>query len=251
MMMNKPTPNLSLGIHPPKSEIRNPQSDTPQPTSATPHLQSEIRNPTSDTPQSPSAIRHPTSAIRAPTSEIHHPSPHIRNPKSEIRHPPSFVHLHVHSHYSMMWGVSSVTALCKKAAEAGCEYLALTDTNGLYGLIHFLEVARQYGIRPIVGAHLQVNCHNVSGARQAIPPSRTHHSLLISFSWPKPHGVMSSSPTCSPNATSMRIFPYFATSPTHRKTLRCSAPTRTSSGRCAPVPSAGLKSFPDPLVARH
>jgi DNA-directed DNA polymerase III PolC len=74
----------------------------------------------------------------------------------------SFVHLHVHSHYSMMWGVSPVKTLCRKAAEAGNEYLALTDTNGLYGLIRFLEAARQYGIQPIVGANLQ-----------------THHSSLV------------------------------------------------------------------------
>lgn len=71
----------------------------------------------------------------------------------------SFVHLHVHSHYSMMQGVSSVNALCQKAAEAGCEYLALTDTNGLYGLIHFLEAARRHGLRPIVGATLQTHEH--------------------------------------------------------------------------------------------
>jgi DNA-directed DNA polymerase III PolC len=68
----------------------------------------------------------------------------------------SFVHLHVHSHYSMMWGVSSVKVLCETATAAGFEYLALTDTNGFYGLINFLEAARQHGIRPIVGVHLQV-----------------------------------------------------------------------------------------------
>jgi DNA-directed DNA polymerase III PolC len=68
---------------------------------------------------------------------------------------PSFVHLHVHSHYSMMWGVSSVEALCRAAAAAGFEYLALTDTNGFYGLINFLEAARKHRIRPIVGAHIE------------------------------------------------------------------------------------------------
>lgn len=67
----------------------------------------------------------------------------------------SFVHLHVHSHYSMMWGVSSVKVLCETAAEAGFRTLALTDTNGFYGLIHFLEAARQAGIHPIVGAALE------------------------------------------------------------------------------------------------
>ncbi len=164
-MMNKPTQNLSLGTHHPNSEMRNSQSDTPQSPPAMQHPTSAIRAPTSDIRYLPSEPPHPPSDIR-------NPSPHIRNPQSAIRNPQSFVHLHVHSHYSMMWGVSSVTRLCKKAAEAGCEYLALTDTNGLYGLIHFLEAARQYGIRPIVGANLQINGHAVGGAPAGNPSTR-------------------------------------------------------------------------------
>ena len=113
------------------------------------------------------------------------PSSDISHPKSEIRNPKSFVHLHVHSHYSMMQGVSSVKALCQKAAEAGCEYLALTDTNGLYGLIHFLEAARQHGLRPIVGATLQTHAHARNSPSTPAAPSTphpsplTHHSSLI------------------------------------------------------------------------
>ncbi len=66
-----------------------------------------------------------------------------------------FVHLHVHSHYSMMRGVSSVKELCQAASAAGFRHLALTDTNGFYGLINFLEAARQCGIHPIVGATVE------------------------------------------------------------------------------------------------
>jgi len=73
----------------------------------------------------------------------------------------SFVHLHVHSNFSMMRGVSSAENLCKAAKTAGFNTLAITDTNGFYGLIHFLEAARQYGIRPIVGAHLQTKTETV------------------------------------------------------------------------------------------
>ncbi len=92
----------------------------------------------------------------------------------------SFVHLHVHSHYSMMQGVSSVKALCQKAAKAGSEYLALTDTNGLYGLIHFLEAARHHGLRPIVGATLQIHAH--AGNSPSIPAAPPHSSLLTPHS---------------------------------------------------------------------
>jgi error-prone DNA polymerase len=68
---------------------------------------------------------------------------------------PDFVHLHVHSFYSMMNGVSSPEALCKEAKKAGFTHLALTDTNGFYGLVNFLEAARANGIEPIVGVEVK------------------------------------------------------------------------------------------------
>jgi DNA-directed DNA polymerase III PolC len=67
----------------------------------------------------------------------------------------AFVHLHVHSHYSLMWGASSLHALCAAATQNGQEALALTDTNGFYGLVNFLAAARQHHLRPLVGVHLQ------------------------------------------------------------------------------------------------
>ena len=57
----------------------------------------------------------------------------------------------------MMRGTSSVDDLCRAAAEKGFEFLALTDTNGFYGLIHFLEAARKHKIRPIAGVHLKTD----------------------------------------------------------------------------------------------
>ncbi|MFO0772690.1 MAG: DNA polymerase III subunit alpha [Nitrospiraceae bacterium] len=74
----------------------------------------------------------------------------------------SFVHLHTHSSYSPMWGVPTVKTLCQAAQSQGQDYLALTDTNGLYGAIRFLEVAREHGLKPILGAEL------VSGQHRAV-----------------------------------------------------------------------------------
>ncbi|MGH8701930.1 MAG: PHP domain-containing protein, partial [Burkholderiales bacterium] len=50
--------------------------------------------------------------------------------------------------------MSSLEALCEAARAQGADTLALTDTNGLYGAIRFLEVAKQAGLRPIIGAEL-------------------------------------------------------------------------------------------------
>lgn len=70
-----------------------------------------------------------------------------------------FVHLHVHSSYSPMSGVPSLASLCAAAKRQGWERLALTDTNGLYGAVRFLEVAREAGIKPILGAELVHGLH--------------------------------------------------------------------------------------------
>ena len=71
----------------------------------------------------------------------------------------SFVHLNVHSHYSRGWGIGTIEELCRSAKEQGMNRLALTDTNGLYGLIYFIQRAREVGIQPIVGSELTTDEH--------------------------------------------------------------------------------------------
>ncbi|NLI83661.1 MAG: DNA polymerase III subunit alpha [Deltaproteobacteria bacterium] len=85
----------------------------------------------------------------------------------------AFVHLHVHSHYSLMRGVSSPEALCRAARSRGYDTLAITDTNGFHGLINFLETARRNGIHPIVGAHLKTRCE------EAVALARTERGYSI------------------------------------------------------------------------
>ncbi|HLB59929.1 MAG TPA: PHP domain-containing protein, partial [Bdellovibrionota bacterium] len=71
----------------------------------------------------------------------------------------NFTHLHVHSYYSPMRGVSSIEELCEAAQLMGMSRIALTDTNGLYGLIFFLEIAKEHKLEPIVGAELVTEKH--------------------------------------------------------------------------------------------
>jgi error-prone DNA polymerase len=69
-----------------------------------------------------------------------------------------FVQLHVHSSYSPMAGIP-LPALCLAAQQQQASALALTDTNGLYGIIRFLELAREAGLRPILGTELLHHGH--------------------------------------------------------------------------------------------
>jgi len=65
-----------------------------------------------------------------------------------------FIHLNVHSHYSKGWGIPDVDEICDAVRACGMDRVALTDTNGVYGLFRFLEACREAGLRPIVGAEL-------------------------------------------------------------------------------------------------
>ncbi|HXG44216.1 MAG TPA: DNA polymerase III subunit alpha [Gemmatimonadales bacterium] len=73
-----------------------------------------------------------------------------------------FIHLHVHSWFSLGSGVSSPEALVEAAAARGFTALACTDINGVYGAVEFQQAALARGIRPILGAHL------VAGGEEAV-----------------------------------------------------------------------------------
>jgi DNA-directed DNA polymerase III PolC len=66
----------------------------------------------------------------------------------------AFVHLHVHSNYSLLQGVFSVQELIAAAVRLGMPAVALTDTNGLYGAMLFYEAAREAGVKPIIGTEI-------------------------------------------------------------------------------------------------
>jgi len=61
------------------------------------------------------------------------------------------VHLHVHSHFSLLDGNPTVPGLVKAAKDAGMEALALTDHGNLYGAVEFMREAKAAGIKPIPG----------------------------------------------------------------------------------------------------
>jgi DNA polymerase-3 subunit alpha len=63
----------------------------------------------------------------------------------------SFVHLHCHSHYSLLDGASRIPELVARAKELGMNSLALTDHGNLYGAIEFYRECQAAGLNPIVG----------------------------------------------------------------------------------------------------
>ncbi|MCL6631122.1 MAG: DNA polymerase III subunit alpha [Alicyclobacillus herbarius] len=68
----------------------------------------------------------------------------------------TFVHLHVHSEYSLRQAPLRLTQLVERAAQLGMPAVAVTDTNALYGAVSFYTLAQKAGIQPILGAQLSV-----------------------------------------------------------------------------------------------
>jgi DNA polymerase-3 subunit alpha len=62
-----------------------------------------------------------------------------------------FVHLHCHSHYSLLDGAAPLEKLVDKAKSSGMNALALTDHGNLYGALEFYKKAKGAGINPIIG----------------------------------------------------------------------------------------------------
>ena len=72
----------------------------------------------------------------------------------------SFVHLHVHTQYSILDGQASIGGLFERAKELGMPALAITDHGNMYGVKEFLKVAKKYPeIKPIIGCEIYVTKH--------------------------------------------------------------------------------------------
>jgi len=68
----------------------------------------------------------------------------------------AFVHLHVHSEFSLLDGACRITDLPKRAKEIGQTALAITDHGSMYGVVAFYKACVQEGIRPIIGCEVYV-----------------------------------------------------------------------------------------------
>ena len=67
-----------------------------------------------------------------------------------------FAHLHTHSEYSLLDGLSKIPELVARAQELGQQALAITDHGALYGAIELYQTANERGVKPIIGLEAYV-----------------------------------------------------------------------------------------------
>jgi DNA polymerase-3 subunit alpha len=89
-----------------------------------------------------------------------------------------FVHLHVHSMYSLLDAVGDPSDIIARAKELGYDALALTDHGGLYAAVEFFEVATKAGIKPIIGVEAYVAPNKLTDKRPRIDEYVSHITLL-------------------------------------------------------------------------
>ncbi len=92
---------------------------------------------------------------------------------------PEFVHLHTHSHYSLLDGAAPIPRLLQTCAELGMKALALTDHGNMFGAIEFYDQARNAGVKPILGVETYVS----PGSSQERSPYKSgegaYHLVLL------------------------------------------------------------------------
>ncbi|NLY72204.1 MAG: DNA polymerase III subunit alpha [Tissierellia bacterium] len=81
-----------------------------------------------------------------------------------------FVHLHLHSEYSLLDGFCPLEELVISAKNKGFSHLAITDHGSMYGVVDFYKLCRKHGIQPIIGCEVYVMSEN---------PRENHHLVLL------------------------------------------------------------------------
>src|SRR5437762_280055 len=87
--------------------------------------------------------------------------------------PTGFAELHCHSTFSFLDGASASEDLVERAVALGLSSLAITDHQGLYGVVRFSTAAREAGIRPVLGVEIElVDAAVPDPGRIVVPPRR-------------------------------------------------------------------------------
>ena len=89
-----------------------------------------------------------------------------------------FVHLHVHTEYSLLDGAARIKELVSAAAAKGMKALAITDHGSMFGVIDFYKAAKKAGIKPILGCEVYVAPRTMEDREAGVDDANYHLVLL-------------------------------------------------------------------------
>jgi len=90
-----------------------------------------------------------------------------------------FVHLHVHTEYSLLDGAGRVGKLIERAKELGMKAIAITDHGVMYGVVDFYKKAKNNGIKPIIGCEVYVASRSMKDKDPKYDSNNYHLVLLV------------------------------------------------------------------------
>jgi DNA polymerase III subunit alpha len=90
-----------------------------------------------------------------------------------------FVHLHLHTDYSLLDGACDVEKLVHRVKELGMPAVAMTDHGNIFGAVHFVNAAHKEGVKPIVGCELYVCKKDDHNIERTPPDGDTYNHLLV------------------------------------------------------------------------
>ena len=90
-----------------------------------------------------------------------------------------FVHLHLHTDYSLLDGACDVEKLCEHVQKLGMPAVAMTDHGNIFGAVHFVNAAHKHGVKPIVGCELYVCKKDDHRIERTPPDGDTYNHLLV------------------------------------------------------------------------
>jgi DNA polymerase-3 subunit alpha len=90
-----------------------------------------------------------------------------------------FVHLHLHTDYSLLDGACDVEKLCQRVKELGMPAVAMTDHGNIFGAVHFVNAAHKYGVKPIIGCELYICKKDDHNIERTAPDGDTYNHLLV------------------------------------------------------------------------
>ena len=98
--------------------------------------------------------------------------------KKEVLSVQPFVHLHVHTEYSLLDGACRIPALVSRAKSLGQEALAITDHGVMYAAIDFYKACNKQGIKPIIGCEVYVAPRSLQDKVHG-QDNNYHHLVLL------------------------------------------------------------------------
>jgi DNA polymerase-3 subunit alpha len=92
-----------------------------------------------------------------------------------------FVHLHCHSHYSLLDGAGTIDGLLKRAKDLEMPALAITDHGNLHGAVEFFETAKKMGVKPILGYEAYIAFGSLHYKKSVSQKEDCHHLTLLAM----------------------------------------------------------------------